>query len=300
MSQVLCRKFGGEDVRFNLVLELVEAAAKRAVASGYRAQRLGQAGTQTFSFQRWMPPFDFAVRLQRERRGPDMGHAADPDELLEVAGDELRAIVGNDPRCGLGKLLPRPLQDDLDFRLGHPRANLSVHQVAAVAISHAAQVVERPGQVQVGDVYMPVLVRSRRLLETLSLARRLAVPVSQSARLVQHTPDAGRAYRHNVGIQHPEGQPPVAFQGIPVVEIQDRPLLLGLQPEVARSPAVVLVHPPVARPPVVELAGSHAQPAYTLLRGDRRPLVPAAYEVDHLVARVVGYPLAPQISPRLF
>src|SRR5579883_2974319 len=58
MSQVLCRKFGGEDVRFNLVLELVEAAAKRAVASGYRAQRLGQAGTQTFSFQRWMLPFD--------------------------------------------------------------------------------------------------------------------------------------------------------------------------------------------------------------------------------------------------
>jgi hypothetical protein len=41
-----------------------------------------------------------------------MRHAADSNELFEVAGDELRAIVGDDPQRGLGKLVPRPLQDE--------------------------------------------------------------------------------------------------------------------------------------------------------------------------------------------
>src|SRR5439155_7132747 len=52
----------------------------------------------TLPFQRLVPPLDLAVRLRIERRGPHMGHAADPDELLEVAGDELRPVVGPVPR----------------------------------------------------------------------------------------------------------------------------------------------------------------------------------------------------------
>ncbi len=40
--------------------------------------------------------FDFAIALGIVRRGFDVSHAADADELLEVLGDELRAVVGDD------------------------------------------------------------------------------------------------------------------------------------------------------------------------------------------------------------
>src|SRR6266853_1253565 len=175
-----------------------------------------------------------------------------------------------------------------------------MHQVAAVAVEHAAEVIERPRQIEVGDIHVPVLVRSQRLLKTLPLVRRLAFPARQAARLMKDSPDTRGTHRHHVGVQHHEGQPTIAFQREAVVEIDDRSLLPLFQPEVARDPAVVFVHLAVAGAPVVELAGGHAQPAHELLGGDLRPLAPAAYEVDHLVARIVGYPLAFQISPRLF
>jgi len=88
-----------------------------------------------------------------------MGHAAEANELFEIASDELRPIVGDNPGRGLREQLPGPLQDDLDFAFGHRFANLPVHQVAAVAIQHAAEVVEGAREVKVGDIHVPVLVR---------------------------------------------------------------------------------------------------------------------------------------------
>ena len=41
-----------------------------------------------------------------------MRHPADADKLFEVFGDKLRAVVRNDPRCGLRKFFPCPLKDD--------------------------------------------------------------------------------------------------------------------------------------------------------------------------------------------
>ena len=46
-----------------------------------------------------------------------MGHAQDPNELLEVLGDELRPVVGDDPWLRLRVQFLGPLQDDLDVRL---------------------------------------------------------------------------------------------------------------------------------------------------------------------------------------
>src|SRR2546426_7043482 len=53
---------------------------------------------------------------------------------------------------GLRELLPRPLHDDLDFGFGHRFADFPVHQVAAVTVEHAAEVIERPRQIEVGDI----------------------------------------------------------------------------------------------------------------------------------------------------
>ena len=49
-----------------------------------------------------MPAFDLAVGLGVIGRGFDVSHAGDADELLEVLGDELGAVVGDDARRGVG------------------------------------------------------------------------------------------------------------------------------------------------------------------------------------------------------
>jgi hypothetical protein len=71
-----------------------------------------------------------------------VGHTRDPDELLEVLGDELRAVVRDDPWQRLRAFLLCPLQDDLDVRLRHRLPQVPVDKVPAVAVQDAAQVVE--------------------------------------------------------------------------------------------------------------------------------------------------------------
>src|SRR6266436_3837759 len=41
-----------------------------------------------------------------------------------------------------------------------------------------------------------------------ALLRRLPIPLRQQSRLTENPPDAGRAHRHNVGIEHHVRQPP--------------------------------------------------------------------------------------------
>jgi hypothetical protein len=60
--------------------------------------------------------FQFSVALRVVRRGLDMRHPADTDELLEIFRYELRAIVGNNPWFGIRKFLPASLQNDFDIR----------------------------------------------------------------------------------------------------------------------------------------------------------------------------------------
>ena len=47
-------------------------------------QRQRRSRPDALSFERFAPPFDLAVRLRVERRGSDVRHARDPNELLEV------------------------------------------------------------------------------------------------------------------------------------------------------------------------------------------------------------------------
>src|SRR6202521_2709810 len=63
------------------------------------------------------------------------------------------------------------LQDDLDVRLGHRLPQIPVHDVATAAVVNAAQVVERPADVDVRHVDMPVLIRCQRLLKARALLR---------------------------------------------------------------------------------------------------------------------------------
>lgn len=96
--------------------------------------------------------FQFAVGLRVVRAGADMRHATQPDELFEVAGDELRAVIADDAWPRVGELFASPLQEGLDILLGHGLANLPMHDEEAVAIQHDAEVIERVGDVEVRDV----------------------------------------------------------------------------------------------------------------------------------------------------
>src|SRR5262250_2188874 len=123
-----------------------------------------------------------------------MGHPRDADELLEVSGDELRSVVGDDPWFCLRILLPSSLQDDFDFRFGHRFPQIPMDDRTAKALQNAAQVVEGAAHVDVGNIDMPMLVRVGWLLEEpVELAGSHTQPVDESSgadfRLFRPAPD---------------------------------------------------------------------------------------------------------------
>ena len=101
-----------------------------------------------------------------------MRHSRDSNELFEIFGDELRAVVRDDPRSRFRVVLLRSLQDDLDVRFGHRLPDVPIHDVPAETVKDAAQVVERPADVQVGNIDVPVVMGRQRLLEARALPRR--------------------------------------------------------------------------------------------------------------------------------
>ena len=68
-------------------------------------QRQRRSRPDALRFERFVPAFDFPVRLRIIGRGSHVRHARDANELLEVLGDELRPVVGDDPRPRLRVLL---------------------------------------------------------------------------------------------------------------------------------------------------------------------------------------------------
>jgi len=214
----------------------------------------------------------------------------------------MKALKSRARNCGPLSEMIRGVapENDLHVRLGHPFAQIPMHDGPAIAVQHAAQVIECAGDVDVGDIHVPVLVSADWLLEAGSLERRPAVPAPQPAGGLEHPVDAGRTDRHHIPIQHHEGQPPVALQRILGLERQDGLLLPAFQPVVAWDPGIVLVGPAIPAPPIVVLAGREAQPGHQQADGQPGLIRPAANEVYHLVAGVVGNPLAGQSSPSSF
>src|SRR5881628_3863996 len=94
-----------------------------------------------------------------------MRHPTHTDELFEILGNELRSVVGDDPRCRIGTYFASALKNDLDVGFFHRFADLPMHDIATCSIQSAAQVVKRAGDVDVGNVHMPMFVWSDRLLK---------------------------------------------------------------------------------------------------------------------------------------
>ena len=116
------------------------------------------------------------------KRVPPQKHVGGTSSLTEPGepyGD-LTGKVGLDPRPRVGVQFLCSLQNALHIRFRHRLSNLPVDHRPTRTIQKRAQVVERPVQIQVRDIRMPVLVRSQRLNEARSLLRRL--PFQRSRR----------------------------------------------------------------------------------------------------------------------
>src|SRR5260370_38900810 len=90
-------------------------------------QRQRRSRPNALAFQRLVPALNLAVRLWIIRGGSDVRHARDANELLEITGNELRAIVGDDSRLRFRGLLLGSLQDHFDISLSLGLTPIPLH-----------------------------------------------------------------------------------------------------------------------------------------------------------------------------
>src|SRR5208282_1679916 len=267
-------------------------------SSVFQAQRGLDANAP--SFQGLVPPLHLAVALGIVERGSNVSHSTYADELLEVLGDELRPVVRDDSGPLAGKLLSSPLDDRLHLAFFHGLADLPVDDEPAVAVEDAAKEVERPADIDVGDIDVPVLMRPHRLLEALPLLGRRSPTGSQLAGCLEHAIDARGAHGHDVSVEHHVGQPPVSFQGIESVEGDDRGLLPILQPEITRNGGVVLVGSSQPPAPAVEFARCDRQPSDQEQHRKAGAPGPVSDEMDNQITGRLRNPPSVQSSPSSF
>src|SRR5713101_990962 len=105
-----------------------------------------------------------------------MRHAGDADELLEVTSYELRPVVGDDAWLCRRIVFLGSFENYLDLGLPHRLSQVPTHDGPTVPIQNAAQVIEGPADVDVGDIDMPMLMRLERLFKAGSFARRFGFP----------------------------------------------------------------------------------------------------------------------------
>ena len=157
-----------------------------------------------------------------------------------------------------------------------------------------------PGDVEIADIDVPVLMGSQGLDEARAFLGGRGRLAGQESGGLEDAVDAGGAAGDDVGVEHHEGLAAIAFQGVLAGEEADGLLLRLGEPVIAGDPGVVLVDLAEAALPVVELAGADADPGQEAADGDVRLVGPGADEIDDLVAGVVGGPSIRSGFPKFF
>ncbi len=219
-----------------------------------------------------------------------MGHATQADELFEILRDELWSVVADNSWCLIRELFFGSLQYRLDILLGHRFSNFPVDNEPTETVQNAAHVVKSAAQVQRAYVDMPMFVRTARLLETLSFARRFQVAPIEDACGFQHAINARCADRNDVGIEHLVRESPVAIERMFPVKIEDSSLLPVFEPMVPGDPAIVFVDLSVTLLPTVKGAFWHTHPTEDAVGGNLGSILPMMNIIDDAIAYVVGNP----------
>ena len=131
-----------------------------------------------------------------------------------------------------------------------------------------------------------MLMRRQRLFEACPFLARPLRPAPQPACIAQHSKHTGRADGYDVAVDHHVSQPPVAFQWVQLLEVQDGLFFLVLQPEIPGNPAVMLIDLAVALLPIVKLAHAQLQPFQQSLDRKASLLRPAPDEIHYCIADI--------------
>ena len=286
----------GTVVPFGIILMNVVADKPPGVV-----QRQGRLGTKTLAFETLMPSFDFSIALRVVRTRPHVRHPAETNKGLKIPGDKGRTVIRDDPRMHIRIGFPCPLQNDFHVRFGHRFPNLPVDNVPAVAVQDGAQIVKRPGDIDIRHIHMPVLMRLQRLPESGALARRAAViPTLEQTGVREHPIGRAGADGHDVGIEHHVRQTTISLAGMRQKVIHDRLFLLVLKPKVSGNPVVMLVDPAIAFLPVVEFASGNPDPANQCLFIHLGSIAPVSYVIHHVVSNIRFGPGVFQPRPSSF
>ena len=192
----------------------------------------------------------------------------------------------------MGERFTGALDDGFHVGLLHFLADFPVDDETAAPIEDGAEEIERPGDVEVTDINVPVFVGCQGLDEAGAFLGDVGRRPGQESRGLEDAVHAGRAASDLVGIEHHEGQPAIAFERMRPREGTDPFLLVAGEPVVAWHPGVVLVDLAEALLPVVEFAGADADPGQEVTDGDVGLVAPGADEIDDGVAGVVRNPVA--------
>src|SRR5215212_1779147 len=143
------------------------------------------------------------------------------DEGLEVLGDELGSIVGNNTRPETGISFVGTLQDDLGVGFLHGGANVPGKNGSGAAVEDRAEIVEGAGKVNVGEVDMPVVMGLDGLNEAIAFPGRLGVPGLKQTSVLEHAIGGRRTHRDAIAIEHHEGQAAITFERVLASKVDD-------------------------------------------------------------------------------
>ena len=130
-----------------------------------------------------------------------MRHTRDADEFLEIPGNKLWSVIGDDPRSRFGELLLGALQDYLHIHFRHLFPDLPMDDKTTTSIENAAQIIERAANVDIGNIHMPMVMWAERLHKAGALEAFLSVPFLQQSCLAKNSPGAAGTDRNDVLIQ---------------------------------------------------------------------------------------------------
>ena len=148
-----------------------------------------------------MESFDLSVGLRMSHPDPGMDHLLVPQVREELGGEILWAVVGDDAGLGqaLGKGLQGPLDDEFDIGSRHGQAKIPEDDGPGVAVENTDKKVMRAPEVDIGNVGVPLLMGSPRLIEALSgsFPSVRKSPSAGQTGLSEHAEDRGGRDGHN-------------------------------------------------------------------------------------------------------
>ena len=99
-----------------------------------------------------------------------MRHPRYTDELFEILGDKLWSIIRYYTWIDSDKPFFGPLQNNFNVSLFHRFPDFPMDNIAAVTVYNRTQIVERPANIKIRDIDVPMFMWFYRLIESSSFA----------------------------------------------------------------------------------------------------------------------------------